>query len=321
MYLFQRNIQELVLSPSRAMADQDAFAAACFSHFYRPSASPSPILTQNPPARGTTLQIDSSNLNSVNTISEGQQQKNHLKKIASKFERKSITAKMVAESLKLFVRRTRHVGRAKMNNILQALRTNDKENSGQEQDRRLPIIRANSSMKAQKYESGIPEGFASPSSRSSTPCSSSPSSSADLDTEVIHTIDTDTELPSETVTKHAPKSHVSAKMYTDQLNDENISGEELISQLRSHQIQWAAMIELEKMDPSGILRGMSARQIRRLIQQKRSEAWLTETDGPLYESTEEHFSEDMMSQSSEESCTRYYPALEPTEDEDWSQYF
>lgn len=228
---------------------------------------------------------------------------------------------MVAESLKLFVRRTSHVGRAKMNNILQSLRTNDKENSAQEQGRRLSIIRTNSLSKPQKYEGIIAEGFPSPSSRSSTPCSSSPSSSPDLDTEVIHTIDTNTELRSETVTKHPPKSHVSAKMYTAQLDDGNISGEELISQLRSHQIQWAAMIELQKMDPSGVLRGMSARQIRRLIQQKRSESWLSETDGPLYESTEEHFSEDMMSQSSEESGACYYPALEPTEDEDWSQYF
>lgn len=228
---------------------------------------------------------------------------------------------MVAESLKLFVRRTRHVGRAKMNNILQALRTNDKENSGQEDDRRLSIIRANSFAKQEKYEGAIAEEFTSPSSRSSTPCSSSPSSSPDSDAEVIHTIDMNNEPGSQTVTKRTPKSHASSKMFTAQMEDAPISGEELIRQLRSHQIQWAAMVELQKMDPSGVLRGMSARQIRRLIQQKRSEAWLTETDGPLYESTEEQFPDDLMSQSSGESCTPYYPALEPTEGEDWSHYF
>ncbi|KAH9822417.1 hypothetical protein DFH28DRAFT_1180997 [Melampsora americana] len=258
MYLFQRSIQDFVLSPSprRTMTDQYALPRPCLSHFYRPSLSPSTILKTN----------------------------------------------MVAESLKLFVRRTRHVGRAKMDNILQALRTNDKENSSKEQNKCLSRTRADSFSKSQKYDSVIAEDFRNPSSRSSTPSSSSPSTSPDLDTEVIHSMDSNTELSSDTVTKHNPNSRLSTKMYKAQLDDET-------------------MIELQKMDPSGVLRGMSARQIRRLIQQKRSEAWLTETDGPLYESTEEYFSEDMMTQSSGESCTRYYPALEPTEDEDWSQYF
>ncbi|KAA1085956.1 hypothetical protein PGT21_025493 [Puccinia graminis f. sp. tritici] len=57
----------------------------------------------------------------------------------------------------------------------------------------------------------------------------------------------------------------------------------LMDALSSHQIEWAAMIELQKADHSGILRGLTSRQIRWLVREGRCKTWLVGTAGPLIE--------------------------------------
>ncbi|OAV88670.1 hypothetical protein PTTG_08173 [Puccinia triticina 1-1 BBBD Race 1] len=57
----------------------------------------------------------------------------------------------------------------------------------------------------------------------------------------------------------------------------------LMDALSSHQIEWAAMIELQKADHSGILRGLTSRQIRWLVREGRCKTWLVGTSGPLIE--------------------------------------
>ncbi|POV96947.1 hypothetical protein PSHT_14851 [Puccinia striiformis] len=57
----------------------------------------------------------------------------------------------------------------------------------------------------------------------------------------------------------------------------------LMNALSSHEIEWAAMVELEKADHTGILRGLSSRQIRWLVREGRCKTWLVGKLGPLME--------------------------------------
>lgn len=57
----------------------------------------------------------------------------------------------------------------------------------------------------------------------------------------------------------------------------------LMNALSSHEIEWAAMMELQKADHSGILRGLTSRQIRWLVREGRCKTWLVGTEGPLKE--------------------------------------
>ncbi|KAG0146247.1 hypothetical protein CROQUDRAFT_527306 [Cronartium quercuum f. sp. fusiforme G11] len=211
-----------------------------------------------------------------------------------------------ASSFRRLVKRTRRRGLAKIEAMIQALRRTDaKTISESVQGQCFSMIPKRPSSKLRRFDGLKTEVHTSPSSRCSTPSPSRYSNSPDTD-KVLNSHD---QLPK------------------DEMNTKDDSAAELINRLRSHQIEWAAMIELERSDTSGALRGMSARQIRRLIQQKRSEAWLTETDGPLYESDEECSSDDddddeITRQGSESSSiTHYHLALEPSVDDDWSQYF
>lgn len=227
-----------------------------------------------------------------------------------------------ANTLKRAVSRTFRSGRAKMNTVLQAFRRTDMKTippSGKKPY--LSIIPQDSSSKPHLFEDAKTEVNTSPSSRCSTP-SPSRRYSLDKDSGLVHGVKL-SGLPrlKRIVGEHV--SHPRDAIPKDQIDHKEDAATDLINRLRAHQIEWAAMIELEKSDPTGTLRGMSARQIRRLVQQKRSETWLTETYGPLYESDEDCFSDDDMTRRGSEgsSLTHYHQALEPSEDEDWSRCF
>lgn len=61
----------------------------------------------------------------------------------------------------------------------------------------------------------------------------------------------------------------------------------LMEVLSQHQIEWAAMVELQNADQAGILRGLTSRQIRWLVREGRSKTWLVGTAGPLIEEENE----------------------------------
>jgi hypothetical protein len=71
----------------------------------------------------------------------------------------------------------------------------------------------------------------------------------------------------------------------------------LMNALLSHEIEWAAMIELQKADHTGILQGLTSRQIRWLVREGRSKTWLIGTAGPLIEEAKDDSYEVQMSES------------------------
>lgn len=235
--------------------------------------------------------------------------------------------------LKRFVRRTKQNGLAKVEAMVQVFRGNKSNLSHQRSTRRLSIVSVHDHLFGESKLEKIG------SNQSLTPTTLSASETHSPETESMDLVMMKTEMKDlKLESKSKPIQEINER-------EETIKG--LKNRLRSHQIQWSAMIELEKMDPTGTLRGMSARQIRGLIKQKRSEAWLTWTDGPLYESEEEEEEEAIGSDrrgldgsdevkrrssnlTTTSSISHYYLALEPSDsessikpeddDQDWYNY-